>query len=137
MTIDIGTALPTSTPDPAWTAEQLLPKLSAAINAGDPAEILQYFDEQACFVLPDDTVVRGHAELLALYTERLAMRPEITARAAKLVQTGDIALVTNVWSTRLRSGEMGGKNTFEGVATLVLRRQPDDTWRVLMDDSDR
>lgn len=111
--------------------------LTAAINAGDPVEVVKYFDEEGCFALPDGALVRGHAELLAMYKQRLALRPEITTHAAKLIQVGDIALVTNVWSTRLRNGEIDGKDLFEGVATMVLRRHTDDRWRVLMDDSDR
>jgi len=119
----------------ARTPEELLPVISAAINAGDPIEVLKYWDEEGCFALPDGGLVRGHTELLALYQQRLAFRPEITARAAKIIQAGDTALVTNVWSTRLRNGEVDGKDSFEGTATLVLRRQTDGSWRILVDDT--
>lgn len=117
----------------ARTPEELLPMITAAINAGDPTEVLRYWDEEGCFAMPDGTLVRGHAELRALYDQRLALRPEITARAAKILQAADVALVTNVWSTRLRNGEIDGEDSFEGVATLVLRRQPDGGWRILVD----
>ncbi len=117
----------------AFTPEQLLPMITAAINAGDPREVVKYFDEQGCFALPDGALARGHDELLVLYEQRLAFRPKITARAAKIIQVGDIALVTNEWSTRLRSGEMNGEDSFEGIATLVLRRHADHGWRILVD----
>jgi ketosteroid isomerase-like protein len=107
--------------------------ITAAINAGDPMEVVKYFDEQGCFALPDGAVVRGHAELLAMYEKRLALQPQITTHAAKIVQAGDIALLSNVWSTRLRNGEIDGKDSFEGTATLVLRRQADGSWRILVD----
>jgi ketosteroid isomerase-like protein len=119
------------------TPEDLLPRITAAINAGDPIEVVKFFDEQGCFVLPDGAVVRGHAELLAMYEQRLALRPRIRTHAAKIIQAGDVAVVTNVWSTRLRNGEIDGKDLFEGVATLVLRRDAHDGWRILVDDSDR
>jgi ketosteroid isomerase-like protein len=119
------------------TPEDLLPRITAAINAGDPIEVVKYFDEQGCFVLPDGAVVRGHAELLAMYEQRLALRPRIRTHAAKIIQAGDVAVVTNVWSTRLRNGEIDGKDLFEGVATLVLRRDAHDSWRILVDDSNR
>jgi ketosteroid isomerase-like protein len=119
------------------TPEDLLPRITAAINAGDPIEVVKFFDEQGCFVLPDGAVVRGHAELLAMYEQRLALRPRIRTHAAKIIQAGDVAVVTNVWSTRLRNGEIDGKDLFEGVATLVLRRDAHDSWRILVDDSDR
>jgi ketosteroid isomerase-like protein len=121
----------------ARTPEELLPLITAAINAGDPSGVVEYFDEQGCFVLPDGALVRGRAELLALYEQRLTLRPEISARAAKIVQVGDVALVTNVWSTRLRNGRIDGNSSFEGVATLVLRRHDDGACRILVDDSDR
>jgi len=41
--------------------------------------------------------------------------------------------VTNAWSTRLRKGEIDGKDSFEGIATLVLRRHADGSWRILVD----
>ncbi len=107
--------------------------ITVAINAGDPGGVVKYWDEEGCFALPDGGTARGHAELLALYEQRLALRPEITTRAAKVVQAGDIALVTNVWSTRLRNGEIDGRDSFEGVATLVLRRHADRGWRILVD----
>jgi ketosteroid isomerase-like protein len=119
------------------TPEDLLPRITAAINAGDPIEVVKYFDEQGCFVLPDGAVVRGHAELLAMYEQRLALRPRIRTHAAKIIQAADVAVVTNVWSTRLRNGEIDGKDLFEGVATLVLRRDAHDSWRILVDDSNR
>lgn len=117
----------------ARTPEELLPMITAAINAGDPVEVVKYFDEEGCFALPDGALVRGYAELLAMYEQRLALQPEITARAAKIVQAGDVALVTNVWFTRLRNGEIDGADSFEGVATLVLRRHAGGDWRILVD----
>jgi uncharacterized protein (TIGR02246 family) len=121
----------------ARTPEELLPMITAAINAGDPSEVVKYFDEEGCFALPDGALVRGRSELLAMYEQRLALQPELTTRAAKILQAGDVALVTNVWSTRLRNGEMNGMDSFEGVATLVLRRQADGSWRILVDDPNR
>jgi ketosteroid isomerase-like protein len=117
----------------ARTPEELLPEITAAINAGDPHEVVKYFDEEACFVLPDGALVRGHAELLAMYEERLALQPRLTTHAAKIVEAGEVALVTNVWSNRLRNGEIDGKASFNGIATLVLRRGADGSWRILVD----
>lgn len=119
----------------AHTPEELLPAITAAINAGDPAEVVKYWDAEGCFALPDGGTARGQAEILALYEQRLALGPEIKARAAKILQAGDVALVTNVWTTRLRNGQIDGKDLFEGVATLVLRRQTDGSWRILVDDT--
>jgi len=117
----------------ARTPEELLPMITAAINAGDPIEVVKYWDEEGCFAFPDGALVRGHAELQAMYEQRLALQPEITTRAAKILQAGDVALVTNAWSTRLRKGEIDGKDSFEGIATLVLRRHADGSWRILVD----
>jgi ketosteroid isomerase-like protein len=72
-----------------------------------------------------------------MYEQRLALGPRIRTHAAKIIQAGDVAVVTNVWSTRLRNGEIDGKDLFEGVATLVLRRDAHDSWRILVDDSNR
>lgn len=59
----------------ARTPEELLPMITAAINAGDPIDVVKYFDDEACFALPDGAIVRGHAELLALYQQPLALYP--------------------------------------------------------------
>lgn len=117
----------------ARSPEDLLPMITAAINAGDPKEVLRYWDEEGCFAMAGGPVVRGHADLLKLYEERLALRPEIVEPAEKIHQAGDIALVTSSWSTRLRKGQIDGKDSFEGVATLVLRHHADAGWRILID----
>jgi ketosteroid isomerase-like protein len=121
----------------ARTPEELLPMITAAINAGDLGEILEYWDDEGCFGLPDGALVCGSAGLRALYEQRLALRPEIVERPVKIIQTGDVALVTGVWSTRLRNGTIDGKDLFEGTATIVLRRHADGGWRILVDCSAR
>ena len=70
----------------ASTPEELLSMIAAAINGGDPEDVLQYWDEEGCFGLPDGGQVHGHAELRALYEQRLTLRPEITTRAAKVFE---------------------------------------------------
>jgi ketosteroid isomerase-like protein len=121
----------------ARTPEDLLPMITAAINAGDLIEVLKYWDDEGCFGLPDGELVCGSAGLRAMYEQRLALRPEITERPVKIIQAGDVALVTGVWSTRIRNGKIDGKDSFEGIATIVLRRHADGGWRILVDCSSR
>lgn len=117
----------------AHTPEDLLPMITAAINAGDPKEVLKYWDEDGCFAMAGGPAAQGHTELLKLYEHRLAFQPAIIEPAENIQQVGDIALVTSTWSTRLRKGQIDGRTSFEGVASLVLRRHADGGWRILID----
>ena len=50
-----------------------------------------------------------------------------------LVEVGDVVLEKSRWTTR-GPGEDGKTEESTGLSTVVLRRQPDGCWRMIIDD---
>ncbi|MGO4533427.1 YybH family protein [Leifsonia sp. 2MCAF36] len=89
-------------------------------NAGDVDALTDLYEEDAVLALPDGTTAIGKAEIHEFYTRLLADRPTFTAAPQRpALRNGDWALT----STR-----------FPGGATAeVAHRQPDGTWRWILD----
>lgn len=63
----------------------------------------------------------------------IALRPSLTGEVEKVLEAGDVALVTNRWTLR-GTGPDGAPLEMGGVSADVMRRQRDGTWRILVDD---
>ena len=104
------------------------------VNAGDLDALLSLYDPMCSLVRRDGSLARGHGEIREVLGKLIAMRARMTAEIVKVVAAGDdLAMVYNDWhmSAKRSSGEpveAGGK------ALEVVRRQPDGTWRFILDD---
>jgi ketosteroid isomerase-like protein len=97
--------------------------LLAAINAGDLDGVMSCYEPCAVLELPDGTAAVGHASIRQFYADLLETRPVFAAgQPAPSLVVGDIALTTTV---------IGPTATAE-----VARRQPDGTWRWVLDRPD-
>lgn len=100
--------------------EDLGPLLIEAINAGDLDGLVDLYESEAVLELPDGAAARGRAEIREFFAGFLAGRPTVTpGTALPALVAGDLALT----NTRL-----GADTTCE-----VARRQPDGSWRWLLD----
>ena len=61
------------------------------------------------------------------------MKPKITVNVTKIIQTGDLALVNAKWTLK-GTGPDGKEVNLNGRSTEILRKQPDGTWRFVIDD---
>ncbi|MFC7622428.1 YybH family protein [Microlunatus sp. GCM10028923] len=96
------------------------PLLVEAINAGDLDGLVDLYEPEAALELPDGSVARGRAEIREFYAAFLAGRPVLTpGEPLPPLVVGDLALT----NTRI-----GPDTTCE-----VARRQPDGSWRWLLD----
>lgn len=90
-------------------------------NAGDVEGLVRLYEPDAVLALPDGTVATGSAEIRAFYARLLAGRPTFAPGAIQpAIGTAEVALT----STRLSTG---------GATAEIARRQPDGTWRWLVD----
>lgn len=90
-------------------------------NAGDAAGMVALYTEDAVMALPDGRIVRGHAELLALFTALVADRPRFEAGAQRAALVVDGLALT---STELLDGS---------VTAEIARRERDGSWRWVVD----
>lgn len=117
------------------TPEETDAAIGEALGRGDIDAVLDLFEPDAVFVVPDDGAeLRGHDEIRAGLEAMFEGEPPTLEAAGKPVvyATGDVALVLSGWVLTAPDGQ-GGSERQTGAATDVMRRQPDGTWRYVID----
>jgi uncharacterized protein (TIGR02246 family) len=104
------------------------------VNAGDLEALLALYEPGCSFVRRDGGVARGHAEIRLVFERLLAMHARMSTEIVKVVQSGDdLAMVYNDWHMSAKRPD-GQPVETRGKAIEVVRRQPDGTWRFILDD---
>ncbi|MGH2585130.1 MAG: YybH family protein [Dehalococcoidia bacterium] len=102
------------------------------LNTGDLDGLVALYEPDAAFVPQSGQVVAGTAALRDTLAAFLALKPAITGETLQEVQANEVALVTNRWELR-GAGPDGQPVSMAGVSADILRRQPDGSWRILID----
>jgi len=90
-------------------------------NAGDVEGLVALYEPGAVLAIPPGRLAVGHEQIRAVYAGLLADHPSFSsAGQPPAIINGDLALT----STRLPGG---------GATVEVARRQPDGTWRWVID----
>jgi uncharacterized protein (TIGR02246 family) len=104
------------------------------VNAGDLAALMSLYEPGCSLVRRDGSVARGHAEIRQVFERLLAMQAKMSTQIVKVVQSGDdLAMVYNDWHMSAKRPD-GQPVEASGKAIEVVRRQPDGTWRFILDD---
>jgi len=105
---------------------------NAAVGAGDMDAIIATFEENGVLVGQPGTIAQGTAALREAFAGFMAINPQITVHAHEVIQAGDIALHSSTWTMR---GEAPGGHPIEetGFSTVVLRRQDNGEWLMVID----
>jgi ketosteroid isomerase-like protein len=112
--------------------EDVYPALSEAYNAGDLEAMLSLYDSKAVFVIKPGRVTKSPAELRAAMQHVIALRGRMTIHPDTFTHSGDLVLVLGKF---MLSGSRGDGTPFERASRFadVLRRQPDGSWRIAVD----
>ena len=104
------------------------------VNAVDLEALLALYEPGCSFVRRDGGVARGHAEIRLVLERLLSMHARMSTEIVKVVQSGeDLAMVYNDWHMSAKRAD-GQPVEVRGKAIEVVRRQPDGTWRFILDD---
>jgi len=104
------------------------------VNTGDLDALMTLYEPTCSLVRRDGGVARGHVEIRAVLGRLVGMQAKMSTEIVKVVQAGeDLALVYNDWRMSAR-GPDGHPIEAAGKAIEVVRRQPDGTWRFILDD---
>lgn len=104
------------------------------VNAGQLDALLDLYEPTASLVGLDGSVATGHAALRAALGAILASRPRLTMHVTRVVEDGSgIAILYNDWRGSF-TGADGAVVERAGKALEIVRRQPDGTWRFVIDD---
>jgi uncharacterized protein (TIGR02246 family) len=118
----------------ATSPAEVITVLSQALRDGRVADALALFEPDAVFIPePGADPITGRDAIHAALTGFATLRPTMTSDIRKVVVAGDVATVLNAW--RLRgTGPDGGPITMAATSADVMRRRPDGTWAILIDD---
>jgi ketosteroid isomerase-like protein len=107
--------------DAAMQPEDLSRLFVERVNARDVEGLVELYEPGAVLATPDGDAVRGEAEIRRFYADLTASAPLFAPGAQHpALRVGELALT----STRLPGG---------GATAEVARRQPDGTWRWVLD----
>lgn len=112
--------------------EDVIRDFAVRLNEGDVAGALALYEPDAAFVPEPGRTVQGTGAIRDALERLVALEPRLSGEIQGVRMGGDVALVLNRWS--LRGHGPDGPVEMGGTSADVLRRQPDGSWRVLIDD---
>ncbi|HEX2104958.1 MAG TPA: nuclear transport factor 2 family protein, partial [Solirubrobacteraceae bacterium] len=115
------------------TAAEVPAAFADRLGAGDLDGALALYEPQATFAPQPGEQVSGHEAIRGALAQFAALRPTLTGEVEKVLEADGVALVANRW-TLTGTGPDGAPLEMGGVSADVMRRQPDGTWRILVDD---
>jgi ketosteroid isomerase-like protein len=99
----------------------------------DVEALVALYEPHAAFEAEPGTVVHGHGAIRQALARFVGLDPTITGQIQKVVEADGTALVVNKW--RLEgTGPDGAPIQMGGLSADVMRRRPDGSWRMLIDD---
>lgn len=117
---------------PARSPEEIHTLIEAAVNGADLDALIDLYEEHATTVVPPDgNRVSGRGQIRAALAPLFASGPRVRIEFLDKLQADGLALShARVDLVVTLSGE---QVNVRGRGTVVSRRQPDGTWRIVLD----
>jgi uncharacterized protein (TIGR02246 family) len=106
-----------------------------AFNAGDVEALIALYEPDAALVPQPGTVVEGTAAIRDALRWFLDRGGQITLDTKLVVRVGDLAYLANRWSLTGATMPDGSPAELGATTAEVARRQPDGTWRYVIDNA--
>lgn len=117
---------------PARSPEEIHALIAAALTDGDEDAFAALHEPTATIVVPPDgRHVTGAAAIRAAIEPVLALRPVMRIEVVDKIESDGLALTHGRWTLNGSSG--GELIELAGLGTMVSRRQPDGSWRIVLD----
>ena len=114
------------------TPEDLLNSQVEEVNNGNISFLMTLYEKDACFASKPGQVVKDQESIRRAFQSFIEMGGKLDARAKRVLQADNLALLITEWS--LSGTEPDGKPIdLSGRGTIVFRRQPDDTWLMVIE----
>jgi uncharacterized protein (TIGR02246 family) len=111
----------------------VIERFTALLNERDVDGALELYEEDAAFAVRPGEVVHGRDQIHQALNEYVALKPKLSGRIIKVLETTDHAVVFNEWS--LKGIAPDGSDVEMGATSAdVLHRDEYGRWRVLIDD---
>jgi ketosteroid isomerase-like protein len=117
---------------PRETPEQLLKSIVNGINTRDLEALMSLYEPEAAFASQPGSLAHGVAGVRDSLAAFIAMKGTLDLKVTRVLEAGGLAFVAGVWSFT-GTGADGKPVTLTGRNGDVLRRQPDGSWRFVID----
>tara|TARA_R110002074_G_scaffold67220_2_gene158431 strand:+ start:6818 stop:7207 length:390 start_codon:yes stop_codon:yes gene_type:complete len=105
---------------------------NAAVGTGDIEGILATFEPNGVLVGKPGMLAQGTPALREAFKHFMAINPQISVTDHDVIQADDLALHSSAWKI---TGQAPDGSTIEqsGLSVVVLRKQPDGRWLMVID----
>ena len=101
-------------------------------NRGNVSFLMTLYEKDACFASNPGQVVQGLESIRRSLQGFIDMKVKLEARVRRVIQAGNLALLTTEWS--IVGTEPDGKPiNLTGRGTVVLRSQSDNSWLMVIE----
>ena len=115
----------------AASPEDLHKLLEQMLNSGDVDALVDLYAVDG-ILMARGAPARGSSAIRQALVEYVALKPTIQLATRRVVQAGDTALLLADWQFHGTTGD-GGQVSTSGTSIEVARRQPDGSWRYVID----
>lgn len=112
--------------------EQVLASIVDGINTGNVDALMTLYEPDAAFATQPGSLAHGLHGIRGGLAGFIAMKGTLDLKATRVLEASDLALVIGEWSF-VGTGPDGQPVTLTGHSADVLRRQPDGSWRFVID----
>jgi uncharacterized protein (TIGR02246 family) len=113
--------------------EATIERFSELLAEGDLDAMMELYEPDAAFAPHPGQAVTGQDEIRAALGDFLAVKPRMEGTIEKVLEAGDTALVANRWELSGTAPD-GSPVRMAGTSADVLRRRPDGSWGIVIDD---
>jgi uncharacterized protein (TIGR02246 family) len=113
--------------------EQVIELFATALNSRDVDGAIALYEPEATFAPRPGEEVNGLQEIRDALEQFAALEPLLRGEITKVFTAGGVALVQNRWQLEGTQPD-GSPIEMRGHSADVLRRAPDGSWRILIDD---
>ena len=122
-----------SAPMRAETPEGTHAQIAAAFNAGDIDAFVAAYEENATLIVPPDgNRVNGRDEIRSALGPIFAGRLKAEIKVVEKLESDGLALTHARWALEGLDPD-GQAIELSGRGTIVSRRQPDGSWKIVLD----
>ena len=114
------------------TPVQVLESIVTGINTGNLDSLMPLYESDAAFATQPGSLAPGAPGIREALGGFISMNGELDLQVTRVLEVDDLALVVGVW-TFDGTGPDGEPVHLEANNADVLRRQPDGTWRFVID----